>query len=236
MQIDPNTPLLDLGKEFVKARRLFRRLGVDIDALNSLTISEACDQAGISFKDFARTLVAMTPEKGTTPTLDDWAQAPLAELVRHIQDRHHVYTRQELVRLERLLEEAVKGHGEQNPELPRIQGHFKHLKEDLLKHLDTEDHLLFPSIVSSATEGQEPVFATLDDLHRMALKEHDAAEELFQNIGVITRNFSLPLGAAPLVRSLYLGLRDLEEDLFVHIYLENHILFPRALQRASAHI
>jgi regulator of cell morphogenesis and NO signaling len=68
----------------------------------------------------------------------------------------------------------------------------------------------------------------------MALKEHEAVEELFQNIGIITRNFSLPLGAPPLVRSLYLGLRDLEEDLFMHIYLENHLLFPRSVQTSSS--
>lgn len=233
MQMDPETRLRELGQELAKARRLFRRLGVDVDSQSQLSVSEACDRAGISFKDFTRTLLAMTPAKGTTPSLDDWAQAPIPDLVRHIQNRHHVYTRQELARLERLLEEAANGHGEQHPELKQIRGHFLNLKDDLLKHLDMEERVLFPSILTSGTEGREPAFATLDDLHRLALKEHEAAEELFQNIGVITRNFSLPLGAAPVVRSLYLGLRDLEEDLFVHIYLENHLLFPRTVQATA---
>jgi regulator of cell morphogenesis and NO signaling len=225
MQIDPGTRLQELGKEFSKARRLFRRLNVEVD---SQTVAEACEQAGISIKDFVRTLLAMTPEKGTTPSVEDWAKAPLQDLVSYIQDRHHVYTRQELIRLGRLLEEAISGHGEEHPELLQIRTHFHHLREDLLQHLDAEDRVIFPAILNSGTTP--PIFTTLDDLHHMALKEHEAAEELFQNIGILTRNFALPLGAAPVVRSLYLGLRDLEEDLFMHIYLENHLLFPRTVQ------
>jgi len=227
MQIDPGTRLQELGKEFSKARRLFRRLGVEIDSQSERTVSGACEQAGISIKDFTRTLLAMTP---AAPTVEDWAQAPLQDLVSYILDRHHVYTRQELIRLGRLLEEAVNSHGELLPELLQIRVHFHHLREDLLQHLDAEEQVLFPAILKNATDGTSPVFSTLEDLHCMALKEHEAAEELFQNIGILTRNFALPLGAAPVVRSLYLGLRDLEEDLFMHIYLENHVLFPRTVQ------
>jgi regulator of cell morphogenesis and NO signaling len=230
MQIDPETMLQELGRDFSKARRLFRRLGVELESASEHTVAQACELAGISVKDFARTLQAMTPESGTTLTIDDWAKAPLRDLISYIQDRHHVYTRQELIRLGRLLEEAVTGHGEQHPELLQIRTHFHLLREDLLQHLDAEDRVIFPSILNSGTAGTPPVFATLDDLYRMAMKEHEAAEELFQNIGILTHNFALPLGAAPAVRALYLGLRDLEEDLFMHIYLENHVLFPRATQ------
>ena len=230
MQINPETRLQELGKEFSKARRLFRRLGVEIELQSERKVSEACELAGISVKDFARTLIAMTPEKGTTPTIEDWALAPLQDLITYIQDRHHVYTRQELSRLGRLLEEAVNNHSEQHPELLQIQSHFLHLREDLIQHLDAEDRVIFPAILNNATAGTSPVFTTLDDLHQMALKEHEAAEELFQNIGILTHNFAVPPGAAPVIRSLYLGLRDLEEDLFMHIYLENHVLFPRTVQ------
>lgn len=231
MQMDPGTRIHELGQQFAKARRLFRRLGVDLETAGPATISEACERAGISFKDFLRTLTAMTPEAGTAPTMEDWSEAPLSDLILHIQARHHTYTRQELRRLGELLERAVAEHGGQHPELAQIQRHFADLREDLLKHMDMEDHSLFPAILQKGSTG---VFATLDDLHRMALKEHEAAEELFQNIGILTHNFSLPLNAPPAIRSLYLGLRDLEEDLFIHIYLENHMLFPRTVQAGAS--
>ena len=176
MQIDPGTRLQELGKEFSKARRLFRRLGVEIDSQGERTVSDACEQAGISIKDFTRTLLAMT---SAAPTVEDWAQAPLQDLIGYIQDRHHVYTRQELIRLGRLLEEAINSQGGPLPELLQIRIHFHHLREDLLQHLDTEEQVLFPAILKNETEGTSPVFSTLDDLHHMALKEHEAAEELF---------------------------------------------------------
>jgi regulator of cell morphogenesis and NO signaling len=234
MQIDLETRIQELGQEFAKARRLFRRLGVDIHSQGQLTVGAACDQAGISFKDFTRTLAAMTPGSGIAPTIEDWASAPVADLIEHIQTRHHTFTRQELARLGGMLDQAVGEFGEQVPELQQIQGHFRALEEDLTQHLDAEDKVIFPAILKGSEAAGTPVFGTLEDLHRMALKEHEAVEELFQNIGIITRNFSLPLGAPPLVRSLYLGLRDLEEDLFMHIYLENHLLFPRSVQTSSS--
>jgi regulator of cell morphogenesis and NO signaling len=224
MQIDAGTRLQDLGHDFAKTRRLFRRLGIELDAQSQRTVGEACEEAGISLKDFARTITAMAP---AGRTMEDWAEAPLQDLVTHIVNRHHAYTRQELPRLERLLEEALAAQGAQLPELAQIRGHFRLLKDDLLQHLEVEERTIFPAILK---EGGAPLLATLDDLHRMAMKEHEAAEELFQNIGILTRNFALPLGASSVVRSLYLGLRDLEEDLFMHIYLENHLLFPRTLQ------
>jgi regulator of cell morphogenesis and NO signaling len=233
MPIDPGTRLQELGQAFSKARRLFRRLGVEMDLQSERTVGEACEEAGISAKDFARTLHAMTPEKGNAPTVEDLTQAPLADLIRYIQDRHHTYTRQALLRLEPLLEEAVSHHGTQHPELLQIRTHFLHLRDDLLQHLEAEERIIFPSILRSEHEKAVPFFATLNDLHRMAMKEHEAAEELFQNIGILTHNFALPLDAAPVVRSLYLGLRDLEEDLFMHIYLENHLLFPRTVQGSA---
>lgn len=232
MQMDPGTRLQELGQEFSKARRLFRRLGVDIDPQSQMTLSEACDQAGISFKDLLRTLTAMTPEPGLMPTLEDWSQAPLPDLIRHIQNRHHAYTRQELTRLGGLLDQAIAGQSETYPELSQIRVHFRDLQEDLLKHLEMEDRVIFPAILEH--EGTPGFFTTLEDLHRMTLKEHEAAEELFQNIGIITQNFKVPTGAPPAVRSLFLGLRDLEEDLYMHIYLENHLLFPRTVQATAS--
>lgn len=230
MPIDPGTRLQELGQDFAKARRLFRRLGLEIDAQGERTVGAACEEAGISVKDFARTLLAMTPERGTTPTVEQLAQAPLETLIGHIQDRHHAYTRQTLLRLEPLLEEAVNSHAPQHPELLQIRTHFRSLRDDLLQHLAAEEQVIFPSILKSEKGKTDPFFTTLKDLNRMAMKEHEAAEELFQNIGILTHNFALPQGAAPVVRSLYLGLRDLEEDLFMHIYLENHLLFPRSVQ------
>jgi len=230
MPIDPETRLQELGQDFAKARRLFRRLGLEIDSQSERTVGAACEEAGISAKDFARTLLAMTPERGATPTVEELALAPLEALISHIQDRHHIYTRQALLRLEPLLEEAVNNHASQHPELLQIRTHFLNLRDDLLQHLEAEERVIFPSILKSEKGETAPFFATLKDLNRMAMKEHEAAEELFQNIGILTHNFALPQGAAPVVRSLYLGLRDLEEDLFMHIYLENHLLFPRSVQ------
>ena len=84
MPFNPDTRIQALGKELPKARKLFRRLGLEIDASDT-TLAQACETAGISFKDFTRTLQAMTPEVGSVRTIEDWDHAPLEDLIHHIQ-------------------------------------------------------------------------------------------------------------------------------------------------------
>lgn len=224
MPIQPNTQIQELGKDLLTARRFFRRFGIDINAHPGMTLSDVCAQAGISHSDFLHSLKIMNPERKAQVSLDAWAEAPAEDLVHHIVDRHHAYARRELERL-RLLIDDVSEESE-SPEIQRIREPFQRLYRDLLEHLRMEEEHLFPSFLG---KGTPRVLRTLEDLHDSAVAEHSAVEALIQDIAVLTRNFRIPEGASLSLRSLYRGLRDLEEDLVLHLYLENHLLFPMAI-------
>jgi len=59
--------------------------------------------------------------------------------------------------------------------------------------------------------------------------EHDSAGAALKGMRDSTHGFAVPDHACTTYRSLLEGLRELEEDLHVHIHLENNILFPRAI-------
>jgi regulator of cell morphogenesis and NO signaling len=64
--------------------------------------------------------------------------------------------------------------------------------------------------------------------------EHDNAGGALAEIRAITGDYSVPDYACITYRSLMAGLQELEQDLHMHIHLENNILFPRALALEQA--
>lgn len=103
-----------------------------------------------------------------------------------------------------------------------------------MAHLQMEERNLFPAICANETDGPVPIsLSTPQELLRTIQAEHQTVEELFLNLRLLTSDYGLPANASPSLRALYLGLRDLEDDLHVHLYLENHLLFPRVLPGAA---
>ena len=138
-----------------------------------------------------------------------------------------------LARLEALVEEALLFEPERNPRLPELRTHLEHLCADLRQHLAMEEQKLFPALLAMASDhAPEDAELALDPV-RILEAEHLAAEELMQNIRLITGDYTPPADAKGVVRQLYQGLRDLEDNLHRHIHLENHVLFPRAFAAAG---
>jgi regulator of cell morphogenesis and NO signaling len=231
MPIDPLIPIDNLTAELPQARRVLCRLGVDVLTEGSLTLREAALRHGVPVQDVIRDLEALGPEG---PATQDWLKATRAQLVDHIVRYHHVFTRDELNRLGPLLEGALAADGAAHPELAQLARHFRNLEKDLVAHFQMEERNLFPALCDVERGGPVPIsLSTPREQLRTINAEHQAVEELFLNIRMVTDDYAVPKDASPGLRALYLGLRDLEDDLHVHLYLENHLLYPRALPGES---
>jgi regulator of cell morphogenesis and NO signaling len=169
----------------------------------------------------------------------DWERSSLFELASHIVNKHHVFTRTELDRLEPLLLRVVSAHAHNHSELPIIQDLFTELKRELLVHMLKEERVLFPYLVEmeeaekNGTANPVPFFGTVRNPIQVMLIEHDRAAELLRAIRKGTDGFSVPEDGCPSFRALYSGLAALDEDLRKHILLENDILFRRAVKIES---
>lgn len=230
MPIDPLILIDNLTAEHPQTRRLLCRLGVDVLTEGNLTLREAALRHGIPVQDVIRELEAMTAQGGSGRASQDWLQATKSQLVEHIVKHHHVFTREELARLGPLLDRTRTTDLPAHPELAQVEVHFRNLEKDLLAHFQMEERNLFPALCATEKGGPIPISLSTpkEQLHTINA-EHQAVEELFLNIRMVTDDYAVPRDASPDLRALYLGLRDLEDDLHVHLYLENHLLYPRAL-------
>ena len=60
--------------------------------------------------------------------------------------------------------------------------------------------------------------------------EHENAGDIFKLIAKLSNNYTPPEEACNTFRALYAKLDEFEQDLHLHIHLENNILFPKTIQ------
>jgi regulator of cell morphogenesis and NO signaling len=60
-------------------------------------------------------------------------------------------------------------------------------------------------------------------------REHDEHAAKLERLRELASNFVAPPEACTSWRALFLRCEQLEEDIMAHVHLENHVLFPRAL-------
>jgi len=170
----------------------------------------------------------------------DWNERPMTDLVRHILDRHHTFTRRELDRLCLLADEVASAHGDRHPELLKVRALFRELDDELRPHLMKEEAILFPHIASldmAARAHRTPPsapFGTIENPVRMMTVEHERAQELLDAIRAATNDYGPPADACESHVELYVGLAGFELDLREHIRLESDLLFPRAIEIEDA--
>ena len=223
------------------ATRVFERFGIDYCCGGNELLGQACGKAGIPIE---QVLDALEMEEETTRAAKqthDWQREPLSELVTHIKNTHHKYTREETARLTALLQKVCSVHGKNHPELFEIQPIFAGLAQELTTHLMKEEMVLFPYIerMEEAVIQREPVlpppFGTVENPVAMMEHEHDSAGNALRAMRKASKDFALPPDACVSYRTLYAALQAFEVDLHQHIHLENNILFPRAIAMEKSH-
>lgn len=230
----------ELAVESPHAARIFEKLGIDYCCGGKRTLEQACVAAGVPPEQAVDSL-KQAAEAGRAGREDrDWRRALLADLIAHIRDTHHRYTRAEIARLEPLFEKVCAVHGKNHRELEAMRTIFGDLAGELATHLMKEEMVLFPYIVRLEEAVLEkaavvpPPFGSVQNPIAMMMHEHDGAGAALAEMRQASIGYTAPPDACASYRALYQALAEFEADLHRHIHLENNILFPRAIEMERA--
>lgn len=233
--ITTNMTVRDVAIEIPQSTRLFEELKIDYCCGGNRPLAEACTSAGIDIDNVMERLAEVTH----SPNAIDFQNVRLTELIVHILDTHHVFTKSEMARLQLLADKVLAAHGGNHPELIHLDELLTRLCDDLKLHMFKEEHVLFPYIVRlvEAADHNRTVpfaaFGTVNNPVRMMMREHDTAGEILRELRALTSDYKVPADACISYQTLYQALADFEKDLHQHIHLENNILFPKALDLES---
>ena len=234
MLLDPTKTVRELALQIPDATRIFEKVKIDYCCGGDRLFGDACARAGVDIQEVERMLEA-TDDVAKRGEID-YQELSMVELISHILETHHVFTKAEMDRLEPLMEKVVVAHGERHGELLSIRDLLNQLCADLRPHMFKEEQILFPYLVEleQAVLQQRPLpfapFGTVNNPVRMMMMEHDQAGELLREIRKLSADYTVPPEVCLSYQTLYQALKRFEEDLHQHIHLENNILFPKAIQ------
>lgn len=148
--------------------------------------------------------------------------SPLSDLVQHILTDFHEAHRRELPRLIAMAQKVEAVHRDRE-DCPRgLRAHLETILEAMESHMQKEEQILFPLILSGRGRmAQGPI--------QVMEMEHEEHGRNLERTRDLTADLTSPKDACGTWQALYLGLRELEEDLMRHVHLENYVLFPRGI-------
>lgn len=223
----------EIVSEDYRTARVFEKHSIDFCCKGNRSIDEACELKDVDRNVLIDELEAVRQGKPSKAT--DFNNWPLDELADHIERVHHRYVEENLPILNQYLHKLCKVHGVQHPELLEIYDEFKISSGELAAHMKKEEFILFPHIrkmvnarLMNATLDH-PHFGTVQNPVQMMMKEHTVEGDRFARISELSDRYSPPVDACNTYRVTYALLKEFEEDLHLHIHLENNILFPKAI-------
>jgi regulator of cell morphogenesis and NO signaling len=232
MTLTTNNTLGAIAAKSPQAARVFEKHEIDFCCGGDRPFKEVCRAKSISADELLaeiETTAPITEER-------DWQSASMAELADHIMALHHVFLREEMPEIARMIEKVLAAHGSNHSEsLLSLQKTFSGLQTELTVHMMKEETVLFPLVKrmeGAAREGMLPPApgGSVSNAITVMEDEHVSAAAALREMRRLTSGYNVPRDGCKTYRALFQRLRNLEADLHVHIHLENNILFPRAIE------
>lgn len=215
---------------------VFEQRGIDFCCNGNRSIAAACEEQKISTEELIDSLQRMVDKPSKKEGVGNFEEWPLDLLADYIEKKHHRYVCEQIPVIQAFLEKIVLVHGGIHPELSKIKMHFDACAIELAVHMKKEELMLFPFIrkmVQAKTDGYAGTtapFGTVRNPIQMMMHEHDTEGQRFREIGKLSKRYTTPADGCKTYKAAFATLQAFEEDLHLHIHLENNILFPRAIE------
>ena len=223
----------EIAAKDLRKAEVFKKYGLDFCCGGKKTVKEACAEKGIDVTKVEKELQEADKNPSARPLpYNDWGLDFLSD---YIVNTHHSYIRKTLPDIRGYALKVAQVHGAHHPELIPIRQLVEEVNKELSEHIVKEETVLFPFIkelVMAKDRSQSPravQFGSVENPIHMMEAEHETAGRCMEEIRSLSNNYTLPGDACASYSLLFKMLNDFEEDLHIHVHLENNILFPKAI-------
>ena len=241
MKITPERTVGSIVAEDYRAAAVLTKYGIDFCCKGGRSVQEVCEKKQIDQGKLAEDITALLARD--TKNTDDARTWPLDQLADHVETVHHRYVEERGPIIQQYLAKLCKVHGERHPELFAINDEFNACVGAMAVHMKKEELMLFPfvrNLAKSERTGEHlrtPHFGTVENPVHAMMADHNDEGERFERMGAASNGFTTPADGCATYATAFKMLKEFEEDLHLHIHLENNIMFPRAiaLEKSLAH-
>lgn len=227
MKVNAESKVGQLVAENYRTADIFKKYGIDFCCGGGKSIEEVCLKKQLDQDELLQELSNIL--ETSSNTLADYKNKSTKELVDIIVNRHHAYVAANIPILQEYLKKIYAVHGQNHPELEEVYTQFLLSSDELAKHMEKEESILFPYLVKMESGEKTEKPNTTEVINEM-LNEHENEGQRFALIQEITNDFQFPFDACNTYKVAFHKLKEFQNDLHLHIHLENNILFPRAVR------
>jgi len=204
-------------------------MGLDFSSIDDRSPREAIVRAG-----------ATTPLKRVfskrPPSSQEFNRWKLDSMIDYIVGTHHQYAKENAVIIYARAQKVAPQHGKNHPELTQLTTTMFLLFHDLLNSMVKEEQILFPKIRLLMNKGhsgksERTTFGLIKEWVSLIGKGHQASVKNIELFHDLTNGYTLPEDACHSYKCLFEKMKEFQDDLLMHVHLENNILFPKALAR-----
>ncbi len=217
------------------AADVFQKYGIDYCYDGKAPLETACLSKGIAFDQLKTELedacrvIQLPPAIAFEAWTTDF-------LISYITNVHHQYLKKTLPDTAEMIQRFADDPISKYPYTREVVLLFNRFKKEILPHLQYEEDSIFPYIgqIAHAYKNEDTYAKLLVKTLRKPLDviikyEEDVLSALILKIRILTNGYTIPENACVSHQLMLSRLEELDNDLMQHIYLENEILFPRAL-------
>jgi len=224
----------EIAAKDLRKAQIFKKYGLDFCCGGKKTVKEACKEKGLDVTKIEQELQQADKIPSSRPLpYNEWNLDFLAD---YIVNTHHSYVKKNLPDIKTYADKVAKVHGGRHEELLPVRQLVDEIYTEMMNHMVKEERVLFPYIkeLVTAKNNTQPLhashFGTVQNPINMMEMEHEAVAKNLADIRELTNDYVLPEDACASYSLLYRLLDEFENDLHLHVHLENNILFPKALE------
>ncbi len=228
MKTYKQTKIGDIVTQDFRAAEVFKKAGIDFCCGGSQSLEAACRDKKLDVAEIESELEKLeNSEPGSSHKFNEWK---LDFLCDYIVNTHHQTVMKLLPELTFYTQKIAEVHGDNHPELSEIANLFAQVDTELRQHLRNEEEVLFPAIREVLkTNSAESKATIISEITRMT-GEHEFAGGAMDKINELSHHYAVPEDGCNTYRVAYKLLEQFEDDLHIHVHLENNILYPKAMK------
>jgi regulator of cell morphogenesis and NO signaling len=210
-----------------RTAEIFKHAGIDFCCGGNQSMQEACEEKKIDIRVLETKLGDLEhSESDPSHNFKEWDPGFLCD---YLVNTHHKTVVKLLPQLTFYTQKIADVHGSHHPELLDIAKLFGQINTELQQHLRNEEEVLFPAIKEAMrTKSDEAKKVIVSEITRMK-GEHEFAGGAMDTINRLSINYMVPPDACNTYSVCFKLLEQFEDDLHIHVHLENNILYPKAL-------
>lgn len=229
-----NRTISDLvAQKYVRASVLYH-FGVKFYDYEAATLQEVCAKHGLNLNTVVKSLesVEAAEEKNEVQLM----AYPIDLVLQYLTHTHHLFVKKRLPYIAQLIDGLEKVNFRYKSLSSDLKQVFPLFVEDFIHHIYEEEDTLFTYIkqltdfMAGESQGTALYYAMeKQEIQNFAL-DHEEHENEMDGLNKITNGYSYCDEADLHIKVLFDELARFENDLKTHARIEDHILFPKALQ------